>query len=341
MSALLDSLAAGFHGDADRRALLDALLADGLPQARTEAWKYTSLRALERRSFCAPAAVALDPALLDAIPAPRLVFVNGLFDPALSDLAALGDGIEVQPLSRLLQGGQTGATRFLERRFARADEPFARLNAALAREGAVVRVAEGVQATAPLHIVTVGAAQAGDAAWHLRHLLELRAGASLTVVEHVLAADAHAHLGNHLLHVHLARDARLVHGRVQAAAPLATLFARTDAVLARNACYARCDLELGCALVRNELNVRLEGDGARLSAGGVLLADGRRHVDTRLGIQHITRDTSCELTWRGLAAARGRAVFHGGILIRAGADGSDANLSSKNLLLSRVDLGVA
>jgi Fe-S cluster assembly protein SufD len=80
--------------------------------------------------------------------------------------------------------------------------------------------------------------------------------------------------------------------------------------------------------------VRLEGEGAALQADGVLLASGRRHLDTRVGIEHIARDTACDLTWRGLAAGRGRAVFHGGIVIRAGADGSDANLSNKNLLLS-------
>ena len=46
MSTLLESLAAGFDGDAARREALDALLRDGLPGPRTEAWKYTSLRAL-------------------------------------------------------------------------------------------------------------------------------------------------------------------------------------------------------------------------------------------------------------------------------------------------------
>jgi Fe-S cluster assembly protein SufD len=65
----------------------------------------------------------------------------------------------------------------------------------------------------------------------------------------------------------------------------------------------------------------------------VLLAAGKRHLDTRLGIEHVARDTSCALQWRGIGAGRGRAVFHGGITIHAGADGSDANLSNKNLLL--------
>ncbi len=82
------------------------------------------------------------------------------------------------------------------------------------------------------------------------------------------------------------------------------------------------------------MNVRLEGEGAALTANGVLFADGKRHLDTRLGIEHIARNTSCQLLWRGLGAGRGRAVFHGGIVIREGADGADANLSNKNLLLS-------
>jgi len=114
----------------------------------------------------------------------------------------------------------------------------------------------------------------------------------------------------------------------------ATLIARTDAVLASDARYRRVDLEIGAGLARHELNVSLQGERAEFHSGGVLLAGGRRHLDTRLGIEHVARDTRCDLLWRGLAADRGRAVFHGGILIREGADGAEAALSNKNLLLS-------
>jgi Fe-S cluster assembly protein SufD len=334
MGALLDSLAAGFEGDGGRRAALDAALRDGLPHARSEAWKYTSLRALERRAFAPAAPAAIDADALAGIPAPRLAFVNGRFDAPHSDLSGLGDGIELLPLARVLGAGDARIASVLERRFERADEVFARLNAALAGDGVVLRVSEGVRVARPVHLVFLGAPAAGDQAWHMRHVIELRRNAGLTVVEHHLGAGEHAHLGNTLAHVHLAQGASLLHARVQDEATRATLLARTDAVLARDAHYRRIDLELGGALSRHELNVRLEGEGARLSANGVLLADGRRHVDTRLGIEHIARDTACDLLWRGLGAGRGRAVFHGGITIRAGADGSDASLSNKNLLLS-------
>ena len=327
MSALLQSLASGFEGDAGRRAALDAALEGGLPGPRSESWKYTPLRALERREFATTDAVAgIDPAVLAGIPAPRLVFVNGRHAPSLSDQAGLGDGIQIG----LGASADAGDERYADR-----DAVFARLATTLAREGVQVKVAAGVQATAPLNVVFVGAPQDGaELAWHLRHRVELGEGARLAMVEHHVVTGDHRHLDNALFELDLAANAILEHARIQTGADGATAFLRTEAELHESAHYRRVDLELGGALSRHELNVRLTGDNARVDANGVLLAAGRRHLDTRLGIEHIARDTSCGLLWRGIGTGRGRVVFHGGITIQAGADGTDAKLSNKNLLLS-------
>ena len=334
MATLLDSLAAPFNGDTQRRAALDDALRDGLPGPRAERWKYTPLRALERRSFAAAEVAHVDGDLLAAIPSPRMVFVNGRFDAGLSDLSALPDTVTLQALPQVLADPEPRASNFMQRRYGQADEVFARLNAALASDGAVLRLAENARLAMPLHLAFVGTPAAGDQAWHLRHFIELRRGAEAVVVEHHVASGEHAHLGNAITHVHLAAGARLQHVRLQDDAARSTCISRTDAVLARDASYRRIDLELGAGLSRHELNVRLEGEHSMLQADGVLLGDGRRHVDTRLGIDHIARDTACALNWRGLAGQRGKVVFHGGILIRAGADGCAADLSNKNLLLS-------
>ena len=348
MSALLDSFATAFDGldqreaaglGVHRREALDSALRDGLPGARSEAWKYTPLRALERRAFVPATALGIDENALDAhltsIPTPRMVFVDGRVDTARSDVSTLPAGVEALPLSQVLREQEPRDANFLQRRYAGADDVFAVLNAALAEEGAVVRVDHAVAGTvATLHLVFVASGAAAETAVALRHFIALRNDAALHLVEHHIALGDHRGLANHLSHVHLGQRARLTHVRVQADADGANAFARTDAVLARDAQYHRTDLELGAALSRHELNVRLEGEGATLTANGVLFADGKRHLDTRLGIEHIARNTSCDLFWRGLAAGRGRAVFHGGIVIREGADGANANLSNKNLLLS-------
>jgi Fe-S cluster assembly protein SufD len=341
MSALLDSLTAPFDTLAlreaaglapARRLALDALRRDGLPGPRTEAWKYTSLRALERRAFAAPAPSEDDPAWVAGIPAPRIVFVNGRHSTPLSDLSGLDRGASVEPLSTALQRGDAPAAPAAATE--RPDRPFARVNAALAVEGAMVTVDARVQTARPLHIVSIGAPTGTDVASHLRHRIDLGEGARMTVVEHVIAAAAHANLATAVAQVVLAPRAHLVHARLQDEADGAQLFALTDATLSDDATYDRLDLELGAGLSRHELDIALPGVRASTNANGVLLANGRRHLDTRLGIDHGGRDSRCELTWRGLAGGRARAAFHGGILIREGADGTAASLSNKNLLLS-------
>ena len=131
MSTLLDSLAAGFDGDGARRAALDDVLRDGLPHARSEAWKYTPLRTLERRMFSTQASgtpAAFDAALIAGVPAPRLVFVNGNYDAVNSDTSGMCAGVDLRPLSRASDDGAPGATQPRGRALRGADEVFARLN---------------------------------------------------------------------------------------------------------------------------------------------------------------------------------------------------------------------
>lgn len=328
MVALLESLAAGFSGDAARQAALDAALHGGLPGPRSEAWKYTSLRALERRTFArADASVTVDADAFAHVPAPRVVFVNGRADAALSDLTGLPASVTVRDRDAddlafpALIDGRPG------------DAVFRHLNVALATVGVVIH-ATGAAADTALHLVFAGAPADADLAWHLRHEVIVDAGASLSLVEHHLDTDAHRHLDNTTTTLRIAEGAQLSHVRLQHKTAGATSLLHTDGELRADARYTRVDVELGGGLTRHELDVRLTGNGAQLIANGVLLAGGRSHVETRLGIRHIARDTSCQLMWRGIGAARGRVVFHGGIAIDAGADGTDARLSNKNLLLS-------
>jgi Fe-S cluster assembly protein SufD len=332
MSSLLTSLTeGGEQPDAPRRAALDSVRRGGLPGPRSERWKYTSLRALERRDFAAAAEVATpDAAELARIPAPRLVFVNGFHDASLSDLSGVPDGITLRPRS----AGELQEKAPTDETGARGDDVFLQLNAALAKSGVRLHVAAGTVCDVPLHLVFSGVASTSDQAWHLHHSIDIGDAASLTIVEHHLGLGMHQHLANHALQVRLGANALLQHARVQHEADGASLIQRSDVVLEKHADYRRVDLELGAALSRHELHVSLSGERATLRSGGVLLANGRRHLDTQLDIRHVSRDTVCDLRWRGLATDRGRAVFHGGIVIETGADGSDARLSNKNLLLS-------
>jgi len=212
---------------------------------------------------------------------------------------------------------------------------FTRINTALAIDGPLLRVADGVRIAAPLHLVFVGASGDREIAWNARALISLGAGASLRVVEHYVGSGTGAPtFGNVVSHYALEARARLDLVQIQDASADATLIRRSRIKLGDEATLSAHTLEVGAQLARHDLDVALDGRGARLVSRGVFALRARQHCDTHLDIRHIARDTASDIVWRGVADQRARGVFHGAITVAAGADGADASLSNKNLLLS-------
>jgi Fe-S cluster assembly protein SufD len=326
--------------DAARRENLDSFLAAGLPDTRVEAFKYTALRALGQRSFALGdahiATRVVDPATLQlpGVDGARLVFVNGALRLDLSSLDALPAGLSLQPLSQALAAEAEPLRFALARHHRDPADAFAQLNAAFASEGVVLRVAAGAQIAAPVQLCFVGAAAEGDVAWHLRHVIELGEGASLSLIEHHATCGAHAHLGTAVADVMVGARARLQHVIVQAGAEGGSLVRRTVMRLGVDAHVTLHALELGSGLGRHELQVELAGDGTKLETRGAFVLHGRQHADTQMLVRHTARNTASDSLWRGVADDRSRGVFRGAIYVAPGADGSDAALSNKNLLLS-------
>ena len=108
---------------AQRQKAAEAFRTSGLPGARNEAWKYTSLRALSDAGFAEPLTSTGQPGVpLPALDAPRLVFVDGRFQP---DQSVLPDRARFTSFA--------SAPRF--DRLARPEqEPMAALNTMLAED---------------------------------------------------------------------------------------------------------------------------------------------------------------------------------------------------------------
>ncbi|WP_084621560.1 Fe-S cluster assembly protein SufD [Luteibacter yeojuensis] len=327
--------------DAARRENLEAFAETGLPEGRNEAWKYTPLRALSQRALAladaAMAAGADVPGALFALPGVdggRAVFVDGVFRADLSSLDA-GTGVELAPLAVAL-AAQPEPLRFaLANRYRRgAADAFAHLNAALATDGVVLRVADNAKVAKPLQIVHVTSGAQADTAWHARVLVEVGKGASVDIVEHFVSAGAATQLGTVVADYTVREGATLGLAILQDASPATTLIRRGQVRLDADAQATVHALELGGALVRHELTAEVVGDRARFDTRGVFALAGRQHLDTQLEVHHKARDTASDALWRGIADGRSRGVFRGAIVVAEGADGTDASLSNKNLLLS-------
>ncbi|MGH8215474.1 MAG: Fe-S cluster assembly protein SufD [Rhodanobacteraceae bacterium] len=324
--------------DAARREALQAFAERGLPTARNELWKYTTLRALAQRQYAAggdeAASRPVDDALLPAEADARAVFVNGAFRPDLSKLDALPKGVVLESLASALREHPEPLRFLLGARSDDEDDGFTLLNRGLAADGVILRVAPGVRVAEPLHVVHLGVAARGTMAWHLRSLIELGEGASLGIVEHHVGEAAAGHLANLARKVTLHEQAHLDWVSIQSASADATLLRRSDVVLHEDAALDFHALELGGKLARHELRIDLAGARARFASRGAFVLHDRQHADTEVLVTHRGRDTTSDSLWRGVADDRARGVVHGRILVMPGADGADGSFYNKNLLLS-------
>ncbi|MGH8189922.1 MAG: Fe-S cluster assembly protein SufD [Rhodanobacteraceae bacterium] len=326
--------------DAERHAAMQAFQERGLPTTRNELWKYTALRALAQRAY----APAVDDGAGLAVPAVSwppvvedqacVVFVNGVFRGDLSRLDDLPDGVTLQSLSSALRDQPEPLRFLLGAGNDTEDDGFTLLNRALAADGMILRVANGVQVPEPLHVVHMGVASQDPVAWHLRSLIELGEGASLQIVEYHVGEPATGHLANLVREVNLRERAHLDWLVVQRGGADASLLRRSNAQLHDSAVFEFHALELGGKLARHELRVELAGARSRFRARGAFVLHGRQHSDTEVLVTHRGRDTTSDSLWRGVADDRARGVVHGRILVLPGADGADGSFYNKNLLLS-------
>jgi Fe-S cluster assembly protein SufD len=315
-----------------RRASLNRFAEIGFPTRRNENWRYLDLRPLEQHPMLPsvmgqPMGVPTGLALAGS--AARIVLVDGRFAPELSVLS-LPAGVWFGPTR-----GAIVERPDLVKAFAAdsAEYPFAALNAAFFADGFVLEVGCGVVVDAPIEIIHL-ASGAGDASLHTRSMIELCAGSRATVVE--TFAGTGKYWRNDFALWRIEQDAALTRIALIEEASEATHFGDVDALLlSEHAKLNAFSLLLGGGTVRQEVSVAMSSIDAECRINGGFVVSGQEEANIVTTIDHqLPGGTTSELI-KGVAAGRAHGAFQGKIIVREGAQQTDARQTSRNLILGR------
>ena len=92
---------------------------------------------------------------------------------------------------------------------------------------------------------------------------------------------------------------------------------------------------VGGALVRNDLNSMLDGEGSQCTLNGLYMVGGGQHVDHHTRVDHIKSHCTSRELYKGVLDGKARGVFNGKIVVHPDARETDASQTNKNLLLSK------
>ncbi len=319
---------------------IDRFFELGFATPKNEVWKYTNLRALVKTPFAAASAV--ENGIHESLLAPyrlsgethSLVFVNGFHRADLSRLGELPAGVEAGGLASILETDPEAVESHLGRIANRKEQSLVALNTALMADGAVVILGPGIRVDEPIHLLFVATGREKPAAFHLRNLIVAAPGSAVTIVETYLATDEGSYWTDATTEVVAATGAEVRHVKLQSEGSEAFHLASTQARLEDEGRYDSFDVSLGARLARNEIHTVLSGTKAQCRLRGVFLGRRRQHLDTTTVIDHRQADSVSEEVYKGVLDDTARGVFQGKIIVRPGAQKTDARQMNKNLLLS-------
>jgi Fe-S cluster assembly protein SufD len=323
----------------ERAAAFDLFAKEGLPHRRVEEWKYTDLRALMRdaKPLAGPpdaearAQAKRAGAILGDVEARRLTFVDGAFVPELSDTAALEQGLTITSLASALASDDPGLTTYLGR-LAPATDVAVALNTALMGDGAVIRVGAGATIERPLHLVFTASAK--PAATFVRSLVVVEAGARVMLVESHEGADGSDYQVNAALELFVGDKAHVDHVKIIGESADALHVSTLAAAVGAKASFHTFTFTIGGAVVRNQLFLNFDGEETVANIRGASLLKARQHADTTLAVNHNARGCQSREVFKSVIDGEAHGVFQGRIVVRAGAQQTDAKMMTRALLLS-------
>jgi len=308
----------------------------GLPTRRDEAWKYTSLRALEQRavqlSDCAGTPgfqSTQEKSLLGT------AYQVNMLDGRLADqYGQLPEGLRILSLSEALEEDSDALKALLESLPAVAStDGFTSLNTATLERGLFVHVAAGVDAGS-LALNWVAGVHDEEILVNTRICLVLEEGAGLQLFEQF--ENTSGNNCNIVVQAQLAERAGLNHIRFQQEPDNSILITRSEISQQSGSVYNYYGFDLGGGLVRHDLHSSLLGSCAKASLNGAYLLNGQRHVDNHARVDHVAPACASDQYFRGVAGGNSRAVFNTAVCVHPGADETEASQSNANILLSKM-----
>jgi len=328
--------------DAARDRARERVRAQGVPTMKQEAWRYTGLKPLLAQAFAPSTDVLtavepedLDDVLVPGLEAHRAVLVNGRFMPHLSDLNGLPPGVRAGGLRAILEADPDALEGRLNLVSGEGAHVFSALNTAGSDDGFVLLVGAGTRVERPIELIHLSVGMDEPRVAQPRHLVALEAGAEAGLIERYATLGDSLYCTNSVLELSLGNGAVLEHGRVQLESPNAFHIAGLYLRQGEHSRYRGVSLGLGAAWSRTDLVVRFAGEQAECDIKGLYLAGDRQLMDYHLDVDHAVPGCTSREDFKGILYGNGRAVFDGRVRVAVDAQKTDAQLSNKNLLLSR------
>lgn len=305
-------------------AAITALKTNGLPTRRVEAWHYTDLRSM-LKSVPTPAVrpdAAAMKAAADRYPAivetARVAVVDGYADAELVGEQPSGVSVAISGESLVAQHTKENVVGLLANAFA--------------KDCLDISIDAGSELDKPIGLAHI--AREGSVLATNQQRVSIGAKATATVIERYVQLGSDHYQNSAVTELTIGDDADATYIIAQQTGEKATHLGQINITLGANAKLTLFILNAGGALVRQDVNIDVLGEGADFQLRGVNLVGDNQHIDVTMDLHHAVPHTTSEEIIRNVVTGNGKGVFQGKIRVAQVAQKTDAKMACNTLLLT-------
>lgn len=328
--------------NAPRAKALADFKAAGFPKANTEDYKYTDVAQAFTPDFglnINRLAIPFNPYDVFRCDVPNLstclyFVVNDSFYDKVKPDVKLPDGVYAGGLLAFTKQFPDIAAKYYAKAASSGKDGIIALNTLLAQDGFVLYVPKGVVVEKPVQLINVLRSDVDTMAnSRILVILEEQAQAKLLVCEHTM--DLNNFLSTQVVEIFAGEGSHFDYYNLEESNEMTSRFSSLHAKLEASANVLMNGISLNNGVSRNNYYVELLGEYSEATLCGMAIIDQEQKVDTYSHVTHaVPNCTSTEL-FKYVLDDKAVGAFSGRILVKEGAQKTQAYQTNRNLSSSR------
>ncbi|MBM3435006.1 MAG: Fe-S cluster assembly protein SufD, partial [Bacteroidetes bacterium] len=335
-----------FNNDpAEVKAIRERAFADFLnqdfPTIKWEAWKNTDLKkvlAKEYSFYFEPVREEIDIENVFRCEVPDfdthiISLYNGWYVYRDKPITILPDGTIVGSFARAMTEYPEIILKHYNQYARENNNGLNSLNTACAQDGIFIYVPDGVATYKTIQMVNI-LNREDNVFVQNRNLVIVGKNSRLTLVH---CDDSHNHKSsftNTITEVFMDEGAKVEHYKLQNLNNDTSLISSTFFNQSANSDLVSFAISLNGGLIRNDIRVKLNGEGSTADINGLYLVDKEQHVDNQIFVDHAKSYCTSNELFKGILDDQSTAVFNGHILVRKDSQKTNAYQKNRNVLLT-------
>jgi Fe-S cluster assembly protein SufD len=347
--SLFQQMEASLNGEANsdfhkmRKEAITAFDKLDFPTHKNEEWRFTNISPLFNYNF-SPAdkeslklSIAdLKKYLIDGLETINIVLLNGHFSKGLTDIKNLPSRITIESFKDVVHNNPEFIQEYFSR-YTKLDNAFTALNTAFAHNGTVIQIGDGFSTDKPLHIINLnGNGENSFVLSQPRNLIVTGKNCDVKIIESFYStSESSISFSNSVSEILAGENSTIELYRIQNENYGSFNISRIQTEQKRSSKLTVYTITTGGALVRNDTNTVLNGEGCECHLYGLYLTNGTQLVDNHTLMDHAKPHCLSNELYKGILDEHSRAVFNGKVFVRKDAQKTNAYQSNKNILLSK------